>query len=52
MAAYNGGPTNAERWYDPDVDILVENIRYRETRAYVQAVYEQYRNYRALYSAP
>ena len=52
LAAYNGGPTNAERWHDPDVDILVENIRFRETRAYVQAIYKQYSNYRALYSAP
>ncbi len=52
LAAYNGGPVNAERWglvaSWPPAD-FVEAIGFRETRAYVQLVTEHYAWYRALY---
>ncbi len=52
LAAYNGGPTNAERWglvaSWPPAD-FVEAIAFQETRDYVQLVMEHYAWYRALY---
>ena len=52
LAAYNGGPSNAELWglvaSWPPAD-FVEAITFRETRAYVQLVMEHYAWYRALY---
>ena len=45
-AAYNAGPTNLMRWLNRaksrekpmDVDVFIENITFKETRHYVQAV--------------
>ena len=52
LAAYNGGPTNVERWRAvaswPPAD-FVEAIVFQETRDYVQLVMEHYAWYRALY---
>ncbi|MCY3506250.1 MAG: transglycosylase SLT domain-containing protein [Chloroflexi bacterium] len=52
LAAYNGGPSNAQLWSLvaswPPAD-FVEAITFRETRAYVQLVMEHYAWYRALY---
>ena len=52
LAAYNGGPSNVERWALvapwPPAD-FVERIVFQETRAYVQLVMEHYAWYRALY---
>ena len=52
LAAYNGGPSNVERWALvapwPPAD-FVETIVFQETRAYVQLVMEHYAWYRALY---
>ena len=52
LAAYNGGPSNAERWALvaswPPAD-FVEAITFLETRHYVQVVMEHYAWYRALY---
>ena len=52
LAAYNGGPSNAELWSLvaswPPAD-FVEAITFRETRHYVQLVMEHYAWYRALY---
>ncbi|MDE2296355.1 MAG: lytic transglycosylase domain-containing protein, partial [Gammaproteobacteria bacterium] len=43
LAAYNAGPAAVERWL-PDhpmaADVWIENIPYRETRAYVQHIIE------------
>ncbi len=43
LAAYNAGPAAVERWL-PDqpmpADVWIENIPYRETRAYVQHIVE------------
>jgi soluble lytic murein transglycosylase len=52
LAAYNGGPGNAEIWLGlskKDPDLFVEVIRFAETRRYVKAVYEFYEIYRGLY---
>jgi len=50
-AAYNAGPGAAGQWLSvaADPDDFVEAIDYAETSTYVRAVYEQYREYRALY---
>jgi soluble lytic murein transglycosylase len=53
LAAYNAGPGNAIRWYQAvpdDVDLLIEAIDLKETRYYVETVYEQYAMYTAIYS--
>lgn len=56
-AAYNAGPSRAERWMeafgdprDPDVDVVdwIESIPFRETRNYVMRVTESMRIYDAL----
>ena len=52
LAAYNGGPGNAEIWLSlskKDSDLFVEVIRFAETRRYVKAIYEFYEIYRGLY---
>ncbi len=53
LAAYNGGPGNAQRWRDQfgveDPDLLVELIPVRETQAYVRLVYGFYGAYRQVY---
>ena len=52
LAAYNGGPGNAEAWRNlsgSDPDLFVEVIRYEETRNYIRSIYEIYSMYRSLY---
>jgi soluble lytic murein transglycosylase len=54
LAAYNGGPFNAQRWLeraDDDPDLFLETITFGETRLYLQRIQEHYAIYRALYSA-
>ncbi len=49
VAAYNGGPFNAETWLAAaggDNDIFVETITFAETRSYVELVMENYALYR------
>jgi soluble lytic murein transglycosylase len=56
LAAYNGGPSNAQRWAGGtiviDQDLFTEGIDYSETRNYVKLVYGYYGAYRRLYAAP
>ena len=52
IAAYNGGPPNAKRWYgkgkdDPE-DLFIENIGFAETREYVKKVLANYWVYQKL----
>jgi soluble lytic murein transglycosylase len=52
LAAYNGGPGNAGRWWEAaggDPDLFVETIDFDETRAYVELVMENYALYRYAY---
>lgn len=52
LAAYNGGPENAEIWCNlacPDSDLFIETIRPEETRIYIRSIYEIYNMYRSLY---
>lgn len=52
LAAYNGGPGNASRWRElanGDPDLLIEVIRFEETRNYVRSIFEQYLIYLKLY---
>ncbi|MGH2538138.1 MAG: transglycosylase SLT domain-containing protein, partial [Candidatus Promineifilaceae bacterium] len=54
LAAYNGGPGNAARWYAQaggELDAMVENITFAETRQYVMRIYAGHAIYRALYGA-
>ncbi len=52
-AAYNGGPTRVARWLRElpaaDIEDWVDSIPLSETRAYVQGVYRNARQYRRLY---
>jgi soluble lytic murein transglycosylase len=53
LAAYNAGPGNAIAWRDlagNDPDLLLEVIRFEETRNYVRFIYEIFSTYRTLYS--
>ncbi len=54
LAAYNGGPVNAERWLDdqwwPGAAGYIAAIDFTETRGYVESVIEQYAWYRYLYA--
>lgn len=53
LAAYNGGPANAAAWLEMahgDPDLLLEVIRYSETRNYIRGIYEVFNIYRRLYS--
>lgn len=51
LAAYNGGPTNVERWKNKgmtapdDLDMFVADIGFVETKRYVMAVYGAYAAY-------
>ncbi|MFZ5878691.1 MAG: tetratricopeptide repeat protein [Chloroflexota bacterium] len=52
LAAYNGGPGNASAWYSlsgGDPDLLLEIVRFEETRLYIRNIYEIYVIYRRLY---
>ena len=48
LAAYNGGPENAEAWGGADLD--VEDIEFPETHAYVEDVLETRDAYRDTYA--
>lgn len=53
LAAYNGGPGNAQVWQSlakGDPDLLLEIIRFAETRNYIRGIYETYTIYRSIYS--
>ncbi|HSO11819.1 MAG TPA: tetratricopeptide repeat protein [Anaerolineales bacterium] len=53
LAAYNAGPGNALVWKElagDDPDLLLEIIRFQETRDYIRLIYEIYSTYRNLYS--
>jgi len=53
LAAYNGGPGNALAWNElagNDPDLLVEVIRFEETRNYLRNIYEIFGTYRSIYS--
>ncbi len=52
LAAYNGGPGNAARWFEiagADFDLFVDTIDFGETRDYVQRIYQGFSAYRDLY---
>lgn len=52
LAAYNGGPGNAIRWYEEagaDPDLYLETINFSETRLYLRTIYSNYQVYRTLY---
>jgi soluble lytic murein transglycosylase len=53
LAAYNAGPGNALVWQQlagGDPDLMLEVIRFEETRNYIRYIYEIYSTYRSLYS--
>jgi len=53
LAAYNAGPGNAAVWKDlvgDDQDLLLETIRFQETRDYIRYIYEIFSIYRTLYN--
>ncbi len=55
MAAYNGGPGNALRWWrtaEGDTDLFAEVIDFHETRRYVRLIREHYAGYQWLYAGP
>jgi soluble lytic murein transglycosylase len=56
LAAYNGGPNRAARWWrelgSEDVEIFVDDIPLGETRRYVKRVTMHYERYRRLYGEP
>jgi soluble lytic murein transglycosylase len=53
FAAYNAGPSAAQRWRDvngtDDADVYLETVEFAETRAYIEIVSENYAIYRYLY---
>jgi soluble lytic murein transglycosylase len=54
IAAYNAGPNAVDdwikKWGKTDLDELVENIPYQETRKYVEKVLGYYEAYKAIYN--
>ena len=54
LAAYNGGPTRAGRWWRElaceDIELFVDDIPLGETRRYVKRVTMHYERYRRLYA--
>ena len=54
LAAYNAGPGNALVWSQlagNDPDLLLEIIRFQETRDYIRYIFEIYSAYRTIYSS-
>ena len=54
LAGYNGGPTNAEKWYgrgELPLDEFVEEIPFEQSRNYVKKVLASYGAYEAAYGA-
>jgi soluble lytic murein transglycosylase len=52
LAAYNGGPGNAQQWRllaPDDPDLFLEVIRFAETRNYIRGIFELFNIYRLLY---
>jgi soluble lytic murein transglycosylase len=52
LAAYNGGPFNAQRWIEragEDPDLFLETITLREPQLYIKRIKEHLTVYRALY---
>lgn len=49
LAAYNGGPSNVERWCGSDGRLSMDEIGYPETRAFVTSVLVHREQYRSLY---
>jgi soluble lytic murein transglycosylase len=52
LAAYNGGPGNAQIWKElaqDDPDLFLEIIRFEETRRYIRSIYENFNIYMQLY---
>lgn len=53
LAAYNAGPGNAAVWKElagDDPDLLLEVVRFQETRDYIRYIYEIHAVYRKVYS--
>jgi soluble lytic murein transglycosylase len=53
LAAYNGGPFNAQRWLEragEDRDLFLEQITFGETRLYVKRIQEHLAVYHALHA--
>ncbi|MDJ0591017.1 MAG: transglycosylase SLT domain-containing protein [Pleurocapsa sp. MO_226.B13] len=54
VASYNAGPNAVAKWVSryglEDVDEFVEKIPYRETKGYVESVFENYWNYMLVYN--
>lgn len=53
LAAYNGGPGNAAAWQElakGDQDLLLEVVRFEETRNYIRYIYEVFNIYKTLYN--
>ncbi|HEX8991516.1 MAG TPA: transglycosylase SLT domain-containing protein [Anaerolineales bacterium] len=54
LAAYNAGLGNALDWKklgQDDPDLLLESIRFEESRQYIRSIYEMYIIYRRLYGS-
>jgi soluble lytic murein transglycosylase len=52
LAAYNAGPGNAQIWNElsgTDPDLMLEVIRYDETRNYISHIFEIFHIYRSIY---
>lgn len=52
LAAYNGGAGNTLQWKalaGDDPDLLLESVRFEETRNYIRNIYEIYAVYKRLY---
>lgn len=54
VASYNAGPNAVAKWVSryglEDADEFVEKIPYRETKGYVESVFENYWNYMLIYN--
>jgi soluble lytic murein transglycosylase len=52
LAAYNAGLGNAAAWRDlvpPDPDLMLEVVRFSETREYIKGIYEIFSIYKRIY---